>query len=263
MLIIYLFVTVSAQIACIIHLIKYDRWMRWLMPLIFFPLSPIAYFAVEIAPDLWSHWRGEREKRAKAVATDPDGDLDEAKRALDLVDSIANHVRLADAYMAVGRHAEALPHYRLASSGTVDFRTGEKIARCLFLTDNTEEALNMLDGLASPISKSDQDRLDLLRARVLEDLGRNQAALAIYADLIERSSGDETLCRYAGLLLKLGHPDRARLALEEVEHRMNRIPPKHRAGDAAMYDWAMRELEAIRSDQSGTWSLAASASPAR
>jgi len=261
-ILIYLFVVMSAQVACIVHLFKYDRWARWLMPLIFFPLSPIAYFAVEILPDLWAHLKQEGKKRKASVPVDPFSDLNNAQRALDLVDSSANQLRLADALAALGRHSDALPHYQRVTIGRTDHLSGEKLARCLFLNDKSEEALRVLGEAPKAIARSDRDRVSLLRARVLEDLGRNEEALPIYADVSERLAGDEALCRYAGVLLKLGQADKARIALEEVEHRMGRRDQRQRSAHAPMYEWAMKELTAIRT-QSGTSPFAASASPAR
>jgi hypothetical protein len=262
LILIYLFVVMSAQLACIIHLFRHDRWLRWLMPLIFFPLSPIAYFAVEILPDLYASWKERKERRKLAIPADPKAEFHDAQRAFDLVDSAANRLRLADACTALGQHRDALPHYERATLGRMDFRTGEKLARCLFLNDRPADALKVLDESPRAITRSDRDTVALLRARVLEDLRRYDEALEVYADVTERLAGDEALCRYAGLLLKVGHTEKARLALEEVEHRMTRRDQLHRSAHAPMYDWAMKQLTELRA-YSGSSPFSASASPAR
>ena len=159
---------------------------------------------------------------------------------------MANRMRVADALTALGRHGEALPLYRRGIGSKPDFRGGEKLARSLYLNDQAAEALTVLDGLPEVISQSERDRAKLLRARVLEDLGRNDEALPIYADVSQRIPGDEARCRYAGLLLKMGKRGQARLVLEEVEQRMKRIDRQSRNASAQMYDWAIKELTALR-----------------
>ena len=86
----------------------------------------------------------------------------------------------------------------------------------------------------------------MLRARVLEELNRNDEALELYGDVMERVPGDEARCRYAGLLLKVGRKPDARRVLEDVEHRMKYLDRQARAENAPMYDWAMKELTALR-----------------
>ena len=90
------------------------------------------------------------------------------------------------------------------------------------------------------------DLIAVLRARVLEDVGRDDEAAALYADLVERYPGDEVRCRYAGLLIKQGRQDDARRLLGEVEHRLKRMSRQQRGADSAMYDWAMAELAKLR-----------------
>ena len=108
------------------------------------------------------------------------------------------------------------------------------------------KALSLLDGLPRTTAQSDLDRVALLRARILEELGRDDEALALYSDVVDRLPGDEARCRYAGLLLKVGRKGEARQVLEDVEHRMKYLDRHTRAQQAPMYDWAMRELTGLR-----------------
>jgi hypothetical protein len=159
---------------------------------------------------------------------------------------MANRTRVADALTALGRHGEALPLYQRGAGPRPDFRTGEKLARSLFLNDRPQEALSVLDGLPKTISQSDQDRTALLRARIFEDLGRHDEALQAYGDIMDRMAGDEARCRYAALLIKVGRRNDARGVLEQVERRMKHLDRHTRAAERPMYDWAMRELTALR-----------------
>lgn len=104
----------------------------------------------------------------------------------------------------------------------------------------------MLDALPSAPGQSERDNIAFLRARIFEDLERNDEALAIYKDVTQRITGDEARCRYAALLLRTGKRGQAILVLEEVEHCLKRLDRQHRAPNASMYDWAMGELRSLR-----------------
>jgi len=238
---------IAIQVALVIDVIRNRRPSIWIMALVFLPMaSTIAYLVIEVLPR-FQHNRHIRAARETIVEKlDPERELRAAKDALDIADTMANRMRVADALTALGRHGEALPLYRRGIGSKPDFRGGEKLARSLYLNDQPAEALTVLDGLPEVISQSELDRAKLLRARVLEDLGRNDEALPIYADVSQRIPGDEARCRYAGLLLKMGKRGQARLVLEEVEQRMKRIDRQSRNASAQMYDWAIKELTALR-----------------
>jgi hypothetical protein len=237
----------ALQVYCIVDVIRRARNSMWIMALVFLPVaSAIAYFIVEILPGL-QHNRHVRTARQKVVeAIDPERELRAAQQALEIADTMANRIRVADALTALGGHAEALPLYQRGAGPRPDFRTGEKLARSLFLNDRPGEALSALDALPKVTAQSDLDRAALLRARVLEDLGRNDEALALYGDIANRLPGDEARCRYAALLLKVGRKAEARRMLEDVEQRLKFLDRHTRASQAPMYDWAMRELSALR-----------------
>jgi hypothetical protein len=244
--ILYLLI-IAFQVYCIIDVIRRGRNSIWIMALVFLPLaSGVAYFIVEILPGLQGnrHVRAARQNIADKI--DPERELRAAQQQLDIADTMANSLRVADALTALGRHAEALPLYEKGAGARPDFRTGEKLARSLFLNNRAAKALSLLDGLPKTTAQSDIDRVALLRARILEDIGRNDEALGLYADVVERLPGDEARCRYAGLLLKVGRKAEARRVLEDVEHRMKYLDRHMRASGAPMYDWAMRELTGLR-----------------
>ncbi len=238
---------IALQVYCIVDVIRRGRNSIWIMALVFLPVaSAVAYFIVEILPGL-QHNRHVRVARQKVVETlDPERELRAAQQQLDIADTMANRIRVADAFTALGRHEQALPYYQRGAGPRPDFRTGEKLARSLFLNDHPEEALGALDALPKVTGQSDQDRSKLLRARILEDLGRNDEALEHYADVMERLPGDEARCRYAALLIKVGRKEEARRVLEDVEHRMKYIDRHTRTAEAPMYDWAIKELSALR-----------------
>ena len=262
-MIIYLAI-LALQIFCIVDVIRRGRNTIWIMALIFLPVaSAVAYFIVEILPTL-QHNRHVRTARQTVIEKlDPERELRAAQQALDVADTMANRIRAADALSELGRHSEALPLYQRGAGPRPDLRTGEKLARSLFFNDRPQEALSVLDALPKVTAQSDQDRTTLLRGRILEDLGRQEDALQRYAEVMDRLPGDEARCRYAGLLLKVGRRGEAQRVLEEVEHRMKYIDRRTMGSEAPMYDWAVKELGALRADQSGNSPFSASTSPAR
>ena len=239
---------IAVQVALIIDVIRHSRNTFWIMALMFLPLaSTIAYLIIEVLPRM-KHNRHVRHAQTQIVdKLDPERELRFARDALDVAQTAANRIRYADALVSRGRCAEALPLYRDAiGTGRADYRTGEKLARCQYLSDRNEEALATLDAMTQPSAPSDKDRIALLRARILEDLGRHAEAEASYVDLVDRFPGDEVRCRYAGLLLKQGRKADARRLLDEVEHRLKRMDRHQRAAHAPMYDWAMNQLKELR-----------------
>ena len=245
---IFVILTVAMQVALIIDVVRHGANRFWIMALMFLPLaSAIAYLIVEVLPRM-KHNRHVRQAQAQIIEKlDPERELRFAREALDVAQTAANRIRYADALVARGRHAEALPFFRDAIGvGRADYRTGEKLARCQYLSDRNEDALATLDAMTPPSAPSDRDRIAVLRARILEDLGRDQEAETIYAELVDRYPGDEVRCRYAGLLLKQGRRADARRLLAEVEHRLKRMDRHRRAENGPMYDWAMAKLSELR-----------------
>jgi len=238
---------IALQVYCIVHVIRNNGRMFWIFPLLIAPVvSAIAYFIVEILPTLQHNRHVRTAKEQIAQKMDPERELRAAQGQLDIADTMANRIRVADALTELGRHKEALPLYQRGAGPRPDFRTGEKLARSLYLNDRNDEALSVLDVLPRVTGQSDIDRTKLLRARILEDMGRSDEALELYTEIMDRMPGDEARCRCAALLLKVGRKSEAVRVLEEVEQRMKYIDRHTKASNGPMYEWAMKELGALR-----------------
>ena len=138
---IYLLV-IAFQVYCIIDVIRRGRNSIWIMALVFLPLaSGIAYFIVEILPGLQGNRHVRAARQQIAAKIDPERELRAAQKELDIADTMANRIRVADALTALGRHAEALPLYEKGAGARPDFRTGEKLARSLFLNERCQGAI--------------------------------------------------------------------------------------------------------------------------
>ncbi len=212
--------------------------------------STIAYLVIEVYPRLRGN-RHVRTVRARAVAAaiDPErGGAGGARCARPgrIPPPIASGS--ADALAALGRYGEALPLLHEAiERGPADMRTGEKLARAQFETDDPASALATLDANPPASAQSDRATGKGCSGRVSSmRWGAREGSLALYADLVTRLPGEEGRCRYAGLLLEQGWDKKARVVLEEVEARMKRLDRQQRAAEADMYRWAMERLGELR-----------------
>lgn len=241
--------TLACQAICVVHAIKHGRNYMWISLIIFVPvIGCIAYFVVEVMPELRND-RTVRTARAKAAqALDPRRQVRAAREALDLADTAANRLRYADALAALGQHEEAVPVYRESirmSVGDIDVRTQGKLANSLYETGQGVEALALLDAI-EPVGQSERDRQQFLRGKIYEHLGRKDEALALYEDLVTRMPGEEARCRYAALLIAEGWDNKAVKVLEEVERRMKHLDRHQRAAEGDMYRWATDTLARLR-----------------
>lgn len=241
----------AIQILCVVDVIRNRANQLWIMALIFLPIaSTIAYVIVEVLPRMQGN-RHVRTTRAQIVARlDPQREVRDARAALDLADTVANRLRLADALVALERWDEALPLYHEARSrGADDRHTADKTARAEFETGDAAAALASLDAAPAATTLSDRDRTLLLRARILDHLGRREESLATFADLVMRYPGEEARCRYAAVLIEAERRDEALAVLEEVERRMRLLDRQQRAAEAEMYRWAMQRLTELRASR--------------
>lgn len=237
------------QILCAVHCVRRGRNQGWIMLIIFLPLvGSAAYFFVEVLPGLGQRREVRLAKEAAVRKFDPERELRAAQAALETADTAANRIALADQLAALERWDEAVPHYRegIAKAPRPERGPSTRLSRALFEGGRAAEALAVLDGLPETSSTSERDRASLLRAKVLEELGEDAAALTLYRDLGERMPGGEPQCREAGLLLRIGRRDEALAPLEEVERRLKRLDKHERSREREMYDWAMMELRELR-----------------
>ncbi len=240
---------IALQIACIVHVFRHGRNTAWVMAIAFLPMiGVIAYFIVEIMPNLSRDRRVRQVKANIADSIDPERRVRESRDAVEFSDTIANRMEYGDALMARERYDQALEQYQIAErkSPHVDRTIGMRIAEAAYEAARVGDALAALDRLPETTSHSEHDRRNLLRAKVAELDGRSGDALTLYRAMVDRVPGDEVRCRIAAILIAGGDRASARAVLNEVEMRKKRTPPAMLKANAAMYDWAKRMLAELR-----------------
>jgi hypothetical protein len=240
---------ILVQILCAVHCIRHGRNQGWLMLIIFLPaIGSLAYFLIEILPGMGQRREVRAAKAAAVRAIDPERNLRAAREALEVADTAANRLAMADRLAELERWTEAIPHYQagIAKAPRVERGPATRLARAMFQASRFAEARAVLESLPETQSLSERDRANLLLAQVLEAEGEDERALAIYADVGERLPGGEAQCREAGVLLRLGRGAQALRPLEEVERRVKRLDRHELARERVMYDWAARELAQLR-----------------
>jgi hypothetical protein len=248
----FFFASILVQIACAVHCVRGGRNSLWLMVIIFLSLPGcLAYFIFEILPELMGRREVRAVKRAAVKAMDPEREIRLAREAVEVADTAANRIALADALVAMARWNEAIPHYDLAEGKApgVDRPTRFKLAVACFEAGKTARARDLLEALPPSSSQSENDRAALLLARLFEEDGETDRALALYAEVGERMPGAEAQCRQAALLMATGRRAAALPLLAEAERRARKMDRHERAKQSDMYDWAAQSLAEIRTER--------------
>src|SRR3954468_13968556 len=244
--------SILVQIACAVHCVRGGRNSLWLMVIIFLSLPGcLAYFIFEILPGLSGRREVRAVRRAAVKALDPEREIRLAREAVEIADTAANRIALADALVALGRWNEAIPHYDIAEGKApgVDRPTRFKLAVACFEAGKSDRARELLESLPPSNSQSENDRAALLLARLFEEDKETERALALYAELGERMPGAEAQCRQAALLMTIGRRREALPLLSEAERRARRMDRQERAKQSDMYDWAAQNLAELRTER--------------
>lgn len=231
------------EIACIVHAIRNGRVFPWVYVIVFLPLvGCIAYFAVEIIPELLGSRRARAFKSNVRDIADPHRGLRERLREVEMVGSVDAKRALAEEYIRRGAHDEAVALYQSALEG--QFRNDPALllglARARFLSGDGAGTQASLDALQVADPGFVSSDAHLLYARALELQGKFDEAREEYKNLIRYYPGEEARCRYALLLDKMGAKDEARQLYGQVLKSLDGAPRHYRQ--------AQREWGAIAKD---------------
>jgi hypothetical protein len=226
-----LFVILSyvIQLALVVHVLKTGRNIAWVFILLFFPaIGGIAYFIVELLPELTGSRKARALGRSVTKAVNPNKDLEDAAQRLAVADTVQNAIRLADECLDKGRYAEARDLYaaRLKGVHADDPALLHGLARAQFGLGEYAAVIATLDKLkeANPGYRSPEAHL--LYARAQDEGGHKPQAEEEYEALCGYYPGPEPFVRLGQLLKADGRVDRARELFQRVADE-SRIAGKH------------------------------------
>jgi hypothetical protein len=219
----------AVQVSLVVHVVRNDRPIYWIFLIMFLPaVGTIAYFIVEILPGLSGNQQARSTIRNIKKSLDPEADLREHEKRHRLSGSVEAARGLAAELRDAGRFDESIQHYEKALTGLYerdpDLMLG--LAQSQFAKKDFQSAAGTLDDLMlhNPEFRSQDGHL--LYARANEELGNLDKAESEFKAVASYYAGAEAETRYAALLEKLGKNESALALYEEVVNSAD-LAPKH------------------------------------
>ena len=215
------------DIALIVHAAKTGRFMPWGFVILFLPgIGALAYVVVELLPEWLGSHKARRARQQFAGAIDPTRRYRQLHDDLEIVDTIANRTALAEECLTLGKYDEALGQYDAILAKPLGEEPGFMLgkARAEYGLGDAGAAIATLDELKRRWPAYQSADGHLLYATALEMAGRNDEALANYADVGRYYPGAEPRVRQAQLLQRLGRQSEARAIAEDVVRTLTRAP---------------------------------------
>lgn len=230
----YLYIGWFFAVLFAVHAVRTGQPLYWLFILFFFPGLGSLVYAIAIWLPEMRHSSGVRRTQRKVRdMLDPGRELREARAAHEDAASVGNRLRLADALLADGKAAEALPLYDAAMTGLYandpDIRTRK--ARALLETGRAGDARALLDALIAEKPDFRSASGHLTYARAVAALDERDKAREEFDALAQYYPGLEARARYAVLLRDWGDIARARELAAESLRIAQRLPSHSRTAD--------------------------------
>ena len=234
------------DVTLIIHAAKTGRFSPWAYVILFLPgIGSLAYILVELLPEWMGGVQGQKARRSVLKTLNPERRYRDLTDRLELTDTIANRVSLAEECLALGKFEEAEAHYAVALSQPM----GEVPAYALGKA-RAQFGLHRYDQVTATLDDLRERWPDFQSARAIcFTLGRWKRA-----DDWRTRSQNSTHCRstfdaearvrYGLLLGKLGRGTEAQSVFFEVMKQAKRAPRYVRKRQAEWIAIAERELRA-------------------
>jgi len=238
------FVIPVLQVIFAIHVLRTGRPVWWLFVILFFPfVGSLIYFFVEFLPAV----RGGRGRSvAKEVARklNPGAEIKRLEDVAALTPTVNNRMELARAYLRAGRTGEAILTYESCAQGihADDPRLLYETSIAYFQAERFTEARATYERLRKQGTTLTPEQ-QLLGARIYDESGDVEAALAAYAALAGRGAGEEGRTRYALLLKKVGRDDEAYALFDQIVRHARLSSSHYRREEKEWIEIAKREMK--------------------
>jgi hypothetical protein len=219
-------IVVLIQFCFAFHVLKTGRPYWWIFIIMAFPvMGCIIYYFVEVFPGSREHRRAHKAARSLARVLQPDADLKKRVEELEICGSVDNRIALAAECMNHQMYADAAKLYESCLSGAyaADGAILFGLTKASVEAGDWSKADAAIARLKKHAPKMRPVETRLLEARVLEGRGENDAALAIYRELLAVFVGLEARYRYGSLLLRLGKTEAAMEMFNEVVRHAKRF----------------------------------------
>jgi len=179
----------------------------WIFIILIFPfVGSLIYFFVEYLPEKQTATKAKRSGNAHASKS-----IRQLKQELEITDSVKNRMNLAKAYFQAGQYSTSIELLEKSLDGvhSDDINIIEGLCHSYFYNGDFDKLFEFLQKYKELNKNGLPNKLKLLKARAHEETGDPETALKEYEAIADIYSGEEARCRYALLLKKQGHIEKA------------------------------------------------------
>jgi hypothetical protein len=174
---------VGFQVLCVVHAVRTGRTQPWLFVIVLLPLiGSLAYFIVEMLPEVANTRRARKVYDNVQTAIDPDREYRERKQQVEISGTPAAKAALAEECVRKGMFDDAAELYRSALTGMYADDPTLLLGYAKVLSEKGEfaGAQVALDHLREKNPEFQSSDGHLLYARTLEGQGKNDEAMSEY-----------------------------------------------------------------------------------
>lgn len=211
------------QLLCIIHAYKTGR-RDWIFPIFIFSLlGVIAYFIIELLPEIQ---HGDFAKNVQNAFL-PNRRIKEMERKSRITDTITNRLTLAEAYAEQKKYDKAIA---LAESCVDDPYINHsgiflQLARLYFHSGQYKRSLGLFDkAKALNYNRLDRPEDELLSVRALDYLGLKTEAEEGYKTIIRIHHSMEGMYHYGKMLKEMGRQEEAMTQFKRIKEEKELHP---------------------------------------